>query len=220
MSLPAFSARKKNKHYMLLLLSHPPFQADVVRIRKDIGVPEKAFETDSAEVVKWEETWTRAKRVGFAESMRKIISDYNLPENFAEYIKAHIIYGSEAAPLNNFAVTPFSRDTDPSESRHAIVHIYAKLTQKEEKDLKRELNKLAKNLPSFKPLKDIEKKLEREKKALEAKKVNAERWNKRDRRLSFGEILGDKRGVRKEAKKASEDMRGLADHRKRRFGEK
>lgn len=219
MSLPAFSARKKNKHYMLLLLSHPPFQSDVVRIRKDIGVPEKAFEIGSEQVVQWEQTWTRTKRVGFAEAMRQIISDYNLPENFAEYIKAHIIYGSEAAPLNNFAITPFSRDTDPSESRHATVHIYAKLTQKEEKDLKRELNRLAKNLPSFKPLQDIEKRLEREKRALEARKFNATR-SKRDARMSYGEILGDKRGARKEAKKASEDIRGMKDIRTKRFGKK
>jgi hypothetical protein len=212
MTPPAFSARKKNKDYMLLLVSHLPFQEDVAKIRSKMDI-QKPFDMDSEEAAEWEQKWTYAKAAAFIRAVRKLIAKYGLPENFSEHVRSHIIYGSVTAPLNNFSVVPFSNDTNPSESRHVIVHIFAKLAQKEEKDLKRELNRLAKNLPSFKPLKDIEKKLDNEMKMRDIREYNKKK--DREYKATYGEAVG-----KKSAKQAREHARELADHRKKRFGKK
>lgn len=214
MGIARFSAKKKNKDNMLLLLSHRPFRGDVQHIRELFGIPPRGFAIGSAKAAEWERTRDPKKVRSFGKEIRTIIDKYNLPENYERSIVSHIIYNSDTAPLNNFDVIPFSRATDPSMPRHITVNIYARLTKEEEQDLRDEVRRLAPNLPDFKPLKDIEQKLDNEEKIR-----GAQEYAKRPDREYVphaAEVLGG----RTKAAQGREHLRELADHRKKRFGKK
>ena len=220
MKFPLFSAKKKNKDYMLLLVTDPSFRKEVAKLREEFNIPLRGFKEYSTEAAEWGQTERIMRAKEFAKEMRRIVSDYSLPDNFGRFVEKHILYGTADAPLRNFAVIPFSRETDPSESRHVKVEIYARLTKEEIKELREEVDRIGGDLPDFRELKDLEKRLEREKEALEVQDLNANRLNEGDSRMTYGEALGDKYGKRKEGEKAREDLRGLEDHRVKRFGKK
>lgn len=210
MSEPVFSAKKKNRDNMLLLISHIPFQKKIKKLRPKLDI-ENPSDMSIEDENKWNCGLTLDKANLLAKTVRNIINDYHLPDNYDHYIRRHILCDTKYAPLNNFGIIPFSREMDPSASRHITVDIYARLTKKEWLDLKRELNRMAKNLPDFKPLKDIARKIENEKKIAERDELNKHR-DKRERAFSLAEMN------RRSVKKIYADKRELQDLRKKRFG--
>ncbi len=215
-----FSAKQKNQDHMDLLLSYPIFQKAASEIREEFEIPARTFAIGSKEAEAWTLKLGGVSGRAFAKAIQKLVDEYLLPQNYFDHLKRHILYGTTDAPLNNFAIVPFSRGENPDGPENLTVHVYAHLTKDEYAELRTELDCMGKELPAFSPLKDVRTRIEREKQALDVRDMNENRLNDGDARMSYGEALGDKRGKRKEGEKAREDLRGLDEHRTKRFGKK
>lgn len=221
--MPRFSARKKNRDNMLLLVSDPAFKKLVADIRHSFEIPPEGFKTDStydrwlsknAEI--YEKLTDPEKRsgsafMGFMRTPRLVIEEYNLPEHYTEHIRKHILFGTITAPLNNFNIGPFPIDVHPNKVRHIPVRIFGPLTDDEFADLKKEVNRMSRHLPSYQPLKNVEGKITSEKKVAERDAQNSAHDHS-GRPFSLAEMAEG------EEKKVYADIRELKDLRKKRFG--
>lgn len=151
----------------------------------------------------------------FTQTCKYLVEKFNLPGNFDYYIHQYILFNIVGAPPSNFVIGPFELTTPLSEVRQVTVTVFAKLTDEELKQLKKEVNRFGKNLPKFKKLKDIDKKLD-----FEQWLANREQYDpSTDTRhiVSRTEIAEDIFG-HSNPKKAYEALRELREIRSKRFG--
>jgi len=144
-----------------------------------------------------------------------IIDKFYLPLNYKNSVRQYILLNKLNAPYNNFSVGPYIDVKKISEARFVPITIYARLTKEEIKDLKKEIDLVGKNLSEFKPLQNIDKKLEIED---WLKKENRQRSSyDEEYTLTVKEMAEDKFGSTKKAKKIYEAKRALQNLRKKRF---
>jgi hypothetical protein len=215
-----FSASKKNLDNMLLFVSDPEVEKDVKHIRKIFAIPPDGFGSPakydqwmSGLAVEYGKMITHDERdlSAFIRFMRAMSTlGKGLPENFARYLRDHVLYGETNAPLQNFAIVPTDGGLEPGTLN---VKIYATLTDEEWAELKKMVTLMGAHLPKYRPLKDVERKLAREKKVRDIQEYNKQ--EDREYRATYGEAVGE--GV---AKQARENIRELTDLRKQRFGKK
>ncbi len=186
------SARQKNSDYWKLLISDKDFQRKVSGIRNEFNIQKDG-------------TFDFTKMEEYAKSVTGLCRLMHLPTNFDTYVSRYILQG-----LSHFPITNFNVVVDEKTSSEVTIKVYTKLTEAECADLRRETDKIS-DLPSFQPIKDLDKKLHREKAYEEVAKFNEDPHKEYIQTVS--EYLG--KGV---AKRAYENLRELRDHRKKRFG--
>lgn len=195
------SAHPKNQDIMLLLVSGHDFKKEVEAIRKKFKISIKT-----------------PKELGyndifpFKKALSELCRSYRLPKNYDHYVERHILFGEVHTPLNNFDICPSPDSLIPVEARYISINVYAMLTDTELEDLKKEVKIMGKMLPSFRPIKDVEKKIESEK--IIAEKVAHNEISCKEDRMTLKEMRGAKR-----AKQDSENHRELEKHRLKQFGE-
>lgn len=147
----------------------------------------------------------------------KIIRQFNMPDNYEHHIYKYILYGIITAPIANYVIGPFSPWEKLRDVRRVPITVYAKLTDKDLRDLKLQINQYfgGKVLTFIQDVRDISRDLESEKTLAEKEydyttgeevKLSAEDVAER--------IFGSRR-KKKEVFKARERLRKL---RKTRFG--
>lgn len=199
--MPRFSAHKKNINNIRLLISHPDFQKEIAAIR---GAPIFTSTGISADA-----TYDEIRE--FRNTVTKICSSWHVPKNYDRYIEEYIRVGEVRAPVNNFEVCPAPDVIDPKEARYITINVYAKLTNPELEDLKKEVELLGKHLLSFQLIKDIGEKI-RSEEVIVTKDTHNAKAGKEDQ-LTVKEMKN-----KKEAKRISEHHRELKKHRLKRFG--
>lgn len=198
-----FSAHKKNIDNMRLLVSDPDFQKEIAEIRKNPILTSTGISTTAS----YDEIQE------FRNAVTKICKSFGVPKNYDRYIEEYIHEEEIHAPLNNFDVCPSPDALDPREARYITINVYAKLTNPELEDLKKEVELLGNKLISFQPIKDIGKKI-RSEQVIATKNAHNATADKGDR-LTVKEMKN-----KKTAKRISEDHRELEKHRVKRFGKK
>lgn len=161
--MPRFSAHQKNKNNLLLIVSGPIFKKEVEAIREKFSISKK----------EGSEKWGYEKLLPFKESLLKLCRSFKLPKNYDHYVERHILFGEVNAPLNNFDICPSPDSLIPDEARYISINVYAKLTDIELEDLKKEVKTMGKMLPSLRPIKNIEEKIESEKLFVDRDDFNA-----------------------------------------------
>jgi hypothetical protein len=207
-----FSAAKKNKDNMLLLLTYRPVLKEIVMLRKRLGIKRSSIGI-LEDIEDIEKRLTYEQQCDIVKTIKRVMDTYNVPENYARYIRSYILEGEVNAPLNNFAVQPFFPSLgEEAHENHLKIEVYAKLTKQEWEDLKREVGKLGRNLPgAFKPLKTLRLKLKHEDEARSVQKYN--KSPDREYYLTYGEAQRST-----EPQTMRENIRELKDLRKKRFG--
>lgn len=200
LKIPRFSAQQKNQDNMLLLVSGQDFKKEVEAIRKKFKISAKTpRELGYSDIFP------------FKKALSELCRSYRLPKNYDHYVERHILFGETNAPLNNFDICPSPDSLIPGEARYISINVYAMPTDTELEDLKKEIKIMGKMLPSFRPIKDVEKKIESEK--IIAGKVAHNEMSCKEDRMTLKEMRGAER-----AKQDSENHRELKKHRSKRFG--
>lgn len=199
--MPRLSAHKKNINNICLLVSNPDFQKEIAEIKKNPILTSTGISADA--------TYDEIRE--FRNTVTKICSSWHVPKNYDRYIEEYIRVGEVRAPVNNFEVCPAPDAIDPKEARYITINVYAKLTNPELEDLKKEVELLGKHLLSFQLIKDIGKKIRSEEVIVTRDTHNA-KAGKEDQ-LTVKEMKN-----KKEAKRISEHHRELKKHRLKRFG--
>lgn len=157
--------------------------------------------------------------INYLTNTSQFLTDkFNLPEHFADSIRAYIISNRVEVPTDNFVIG-FSNPKSLNQMRHLEIRVYAELTDNDLKEIKRRIkNWIGKPLPRFQALKNIDKKLE------------IEQWfeNKIKQDLATGEsyithakeIAQNLLGSEKKHKQVYETVRQMKSLRKRRFGKR
>ena len=70
----------------------------------------------------------------------KIIRQFNVPDNYEYHIHNYILYGIITAPIANYVIGPFSAWEKLRDVRRVPITVYAKLTDKDMRDLKLQIN--------------------------------------------------------------------------------
>ena len=87
-----------------------------------------------------------------------IIKKFNLPENYGKHIRDYLLLGKIDAPFKNYSLGPFSKKIPLSQYNHVPVTVYAKLIDKDLKEMKKSVNSFGeKFLQNYEPLKDIDR---------------------------------------------------------------
>jgi hypothetical protein len=186
------SSRQKNSDYWKLLISDKDFQRKVSGMRNEFNIQKDG-------------TFDFTRMDEYAKSVTKLCRSMNLPTNFDIYVSRYILHGLSHFPMTNFNVV-----VDEKTSSEVTTKVYTKLTEAEYADMRRETEKIS-ELPSFQPIKDLDKKIHREKAYEEVAKLNEDPDKEYIQTVS--EYLG--KGT---AKRAYENVRELRDHRQKRFG--
>jgi len=154
----------------------------------------------------------------FTRTNKEILDQFNLPLNFLENIRRYVIFNEISAPYDNYSIGPWQEGTKSiSDLPYLPITIYAKLTNKDLQQIKRETEtSLARRLPKYDELKNIDELIE------------LDEWNKHKERFNEGEqkeyrmtareisenILKSKRHVQK----VYDSDRRLKALKKKRFG--
>lgn len=147
-----------------------------------------------------------------------IIDQFNLPLNFADDIRRYIMFNEISAPLTNFSIGPWPAGTKSiSNLPYLPITIYAKLTDKELRQIKKETKSiLAEKLPKYKEIKNIDQKME-----LDDWNRHKEKFDNVDQKsyiTTAKEISKNVFNSTKHAQKVYDSIRGLRKLRKKRFG--
>ncbi len=202
---PRFSARKKNLDHMFLLETMIPFKAEVEALRDKFGIMENGRNIPGSHAKWMDHVAPRIQE--YIRAVNALVEKYNLPQNFAPYVKRYVEEGLRGAPLNNFDITPVGYP-----AKALSVNVYTKLTQKELEDMIVEIKRMNEALPSFGAIKNIEELAETEYYYEECESYN--RSELREYTLTIKEQ--DKRN----ADRHYENMRTLRKKREERFGKK
>jgi len=155
--------------------------------------------------------------INYLTNTSQFLTDkFNLPEHYADSIRAFIISNRIEVPTDNFAIG-FSNPESLDRMRHLEINVYSELTDDDLKEIKRRIkNWIGKPLSSFQALKNIDKKLE------------IEQWfeNKIKQDIATGEsyimhakeIAQNLLGSKRKHKRVYETVRQMRGLRKRRFG--
>lgn len=158
--------------------------------------------------------------INYFTHIPKFLCDkYHVPKNYSDYVQRYMIFGIVNAPPNNFTLGPWTDGSLlPWESTYVPINIYSRLTDEEWRDLRREVERMGKKLPSFQPLKNIET------------KITIEQWfNDREKtdlvemttyKMRAAEIAKELLGDEKDAPKVYEAVREVRELRKKRFGKR
>ncbi len=154
--MPRFSARKKNKDLMALLLSTESFQKEVKEFRIKFNIV-KDGNSAKGEQERW--VAQMIPRVHeYLKELEQLIRSYNrLPKHFDRHVRDYIEQGLISWPVNNFDIIP-PRYADQVSSPNT----YAQLTQKEGEDLLAELKRTGEGLPCVGPIKNLDELLRSE----------------------------------------------------------
>ncbi len=148
---------------------------------------------------------------------RFLSEKYKIPGNFTDCIKRYLMFGIVEAPPLNYS---FSQHLEGPKFRHApylTINIFAQITKDEAVGLAKWIKIMGDELPQYKPLKDIERKL------------TIEQWY-RERHTDFDHATGQPfkttasdiaqtvLGSSKKKGKVYEAVREIRDLRKKRFG--
>lgn len=201
---PRFSARKKNRDHMMLLLSMDTFQKEVAEFRDYIGIKPKGNKSDEQE--KWLASiaWQINE---YVRAVNTLIRSYQLPEHYHRHVRDYIETGLVSWPVNNFTVIPAGYA-----EQAAVVKVSTDLTQDEAEDVSAELKHLGGGLPSYGTIKNLDEMLKSE----ELYKVRDE-FNQNDRREY---VLTVKEQDKWGADQHYEHKRTLDEQRMKRFGKK
>lgn len=154
-----------------------------------------------------------------SNSIGFIIENFHLPYHFRNSIRTYIISGEFTFPPSNYTVGPCPADTEfKSGMPYFPITIYAKMTDKEYKQLKKDIdtNRLARKLPKYSEIKDIDKQIE------------IDEWNRHKERYDALEMKNYKMTAKEisenvlndpnRRQKIYDNARGLERLRKKRFG--
>lgn len=142
---------------------------------------------------------------------------FGLPENYSDFIRGYILDGRTTVRTSNFTIMPFYKDKGGRTVRHLTVEIYARLTDRDLADFKRQIDLMIKNkLPKYQELRDIDKKLNLEKWV--ENRIKHDEVNDIDYKMTDGEIAKNLFGSRKKTKKVYDTCRSIKKLRKSRFG--
>lgn len=154
-----------------------------------------------------------------SDSVGFIIENFHLPYHFRNSIRTYIISGKFTFPPNNYTVGPCPADTEfKSGMPYFPITIYAKMTDKEYKQLKKDVdtNRLARRLPKYNEIKDIDKQIE------------IDDWNRHKERYDALEMKNYKMTAKEisenvlndpsQRQKVYDSTRNLERLRKKRFG--
>src|SRR3989338_1381496 len=84
-----------------------------------------------------------------------LIRKYGLPEHFREYLKKYLLHNELDAPKRNFSHGWYPYPDTPRGQKYLAIHIYARLTKKEIRELRDYVQRKASDLPRYRPLKNI-----------------------------------------------------------------
>ncbi|OGZ05528.1 MAG: hypothetical protein A2845_05985 [Candidatus Lloydbacteria bacterium RIFCSPHIGHO2_01_FULL_49_22] len=200
---PRFSARKKNKDHMTLLLSSEAFQADVKLLRERFNIHKGGNTQDGAQLA-----WLSLNAPQMYEYV-KAVSDlaraYQVPGNFGRHLKTYIEEGIVSNPVNRFDVIP-PNPLNPS----LTVQMHAKLTRDEKEDTLAEVDRVGEALMAYGTIKDLPDLLESERLYGECEQYNTSK----DREY----ILTVKEQDPRNTDRHYENMRVLRKKRNERFG--
>ena len=217
-----FSARKKNLDLMLLFVTDPDVKRNVTTVRRKLGIPLEGFKTDAdydAWLINLANDYTKLAESGqhsasafmkFIRVPRLLVERHHLPEHYAEHVRRHILYGTVSASLNNFDMGPFPIDMRPEKASRIPMNIYTALTDDEWRDAKKIQKLMGRHLPSYQPLKNVERRIANEQKIAERDAHNHN--ENREYKLSLAEMSGGK------IKTVYADIRELKDLRKKHLG--
>lgn len=191
---------------------------DFVLPLREIGRKHKDKEISQREADKASKLLHLMLPINYFTHIPKFLCDkYHVPKNYSDYVQRYMIYGVVNAPPNNFNLGPWTDGSLlPWESTYVPVNIYSRLTDDEWSDLKKEVERMGRNLPKFQPLKDIET------------KISIEQWfNEREKtdmvemkmyKMNAAEIAKELLGDEKNAPKVYEAVREVRKLREKRFG--
>jgi hypothetical protein len=155
-TLPRFSARKKNKDLMRLLLSTESFQKEVKEFRTKFEIAEDGNRAQG-EQERWTAHIIPRMNEYFAELEKLTRSYRHLPKHFDRHVRQYIEQGFVSWPANNFDITPVGW---PAHSLKLNVH--AKLPNKEREDAFEMLDRMGEHLPSVGTIKNLDELLKSE----------------------------------------------------------
>ncbi|MFZ3099835.1 MAG: hypothetical protein WA103_01205 [Minisyncoccales bacterium] len=146
-----------------------------------------------------------------------ITDKFGLPENYSDFIRGYILDGRTTERTSNFSIMPFYKDKGGRTARHLTVKIYARLTDRDLADLKRQIDLVIKNkLPKYQELRNIDKKLNLEKWV--ENRIKHDEVNDIDYKMTNGEIAKNLFGSKEKAKKVNDTYRSIKKLRESRFG--
>lgn len=139
-----------------------------------------------------------------------------VPQNYEEYIREYILFGTINAPPNDFSLGYWPAWTLPSGVRYIPIKIYTRLTNPDLRELKRYIEWAGKQLPKFQTLKNIDKKLTVEK--WMENRIKYDEVEQKEYKMTTAEIAENLLNRKSSAKKIYETIRGLKELREKRFG--
>jgi len=154
----------------------------------------------------------------FGFQVRRIIRQFNVPENYEQNIKSYIYFGKITAPCSNFIIGPYNGNELMRKTHRVPITIYAKLTDSDLREIKLNVNKYfgKDNLPFIQDSKNIDRDLE-----IEHWHQNRKRFDSvenEEYEVSTEEIAENLLGSRKKKNKVYNAVSNIKKLRKRRFG--
>lgn len=166
--------------------------------------------TRNEEEILWEKLLHRLPFNFLTDSVREIMADFNIPENYELFIRMYITTGSINAPASNFSATITKKRCVP-------ITIYTRLTDRDLKEIKKYVNGyFGKKLPFVQKVRDVPKKLEVERLYLQGEEYDP--VTEKNYKLNNEDIAEKVFGNKKKEKDIYEIVRSLDGLRKRRFG--
>lgn len=144
-----------------------------------------------------------------------ITNKFYLPINFSDFIRKYILFNKTDAPTHNYVITLGHVRNFSQPIREVRCVVYTKLKKDEKKELMREIERFGDLLPTYKPLKNINRDLEIEE--LHQNKIRKDPVEMKDYTITNNEIAENILGDKTKGKKAFDSVRSLAKARKIRF---
>lgn len=196
------------------VISNPLF----IQQRKDIWVKHRKNEIDYAMAKKQDRLISHKIPINYLTDICLFLTDkFNLPENYSAFIRGYILDNQIIVRTSNFSIIPLHENEKGRKVRHLIVEIYARLTDKDLLDFKRQTNEMIGNeLPKYQELRDIDNKLTLENWV--ETRIKHDEVNNIDYKMTNGEIAENLFGNKNQSKKVNNTYRTIKKLRKSRFG--
>lgn len=217
---PKKNQSHKNRNNLELVSTYQPFIEQVQKMRERLGIPKGGFKTQSEGV-----SWCKRKSmeadnlVVLAHFTKDLAKKFNLPESYRNALNYYILQNDFfLVPGSSYTVGPWDSGEKLTEARYVPFRVYAKLTDEDLKKIKKEVNKhFGRRLPSFKNIRDLERKLEVEKLTREGE-LDAVTYQ--HQKMKPEDIAERVLGRRSKKKEIPNIINGLRKTRINRFGKK